>query len=182
MQKEKVHFSIMYSPYTIDTYNTFNFDYEIENILYNQEEVNEPSTYDDYNWEYDHAGYVQALAENWLVLMRENIIDDVVLAVDLDGKACSPREYNFTTDDCNVTYTVDVDKLNAYIKANQSDFDQNKIKSDDGFVWLGDETQQKLHYYLLHESIKGYSDEYYMSDVFERVPAYDYISYTLIEK
>lgn len=127
MEKQKIDFSIMFSPWSIDTYNLFNFDSEIEMILLDQNEDNKPSDYDDYEWTFETKEYVQALAENWQHLLNKYILDEVILSVELEGEAYSPREYNFSTDNCAVIFTVDVDKLNEYIDRNKEDFEQNKI-------------------------------------------------------
>lgn len=115
--------------------------------------------------------------------MRDNIIDDVILAIEPDGEPWSPREYNFATDNGNVHFTVNHDALVAYIAQNRADYDVNKIASCSGFVWFGDEDQTMLNYYLHHKSLTDYSEDAYLSDqndmLYSNGKWDDVISYTV---
>jgi hypothetical protein len=174
--KKTIELNIMFTPWTIDTYQTFVTDsYEEQAIeYYNERESYEAQkngtndarvyTYDDFEWEYDHKGFVKCLADNWVHFMRENILDDVILAVELDGEPWSPRQYNFSTDNANIKFTVDYEKLMAYIEANREHYSENKIRGRDGFMWFGDDEQTALHYYLAHKSETDYPQDDYYSD------------------
>lgn len=174
MNIQKLPLTIDDTPYTIDTYSLFTMDNE-EAIM------DDGKTYDDYEWEYDNKGYVQALADNWLKLMRGNIIDPVILAIESDGPAYSPREYNFKTDNAPISITIDRDALNAYIETNKEKYEKEKRHSYDGYIWLGEEIDNMLMFYLENESIKLYSTEDYYMDQREQVSEYEYMSNTLIE-
>jgi len=185
MQKQ-LKLSIMYTPYTIDTYSTFDFESHDEMEVANYNEENNTSyTYDDFDWTYDHKGLVKQLADNWLELMRAHIIDDVILAIEPDGEPWSPREYNFSTDDQNIIITVDYDKLVQYIKDNQAHYDDNRIQSCDGFMYLGDDEQAMLHYYLAYKSITDYSESDYISDQYDLLQGNgqldEFVSFELIK-
>lgn len=170
IMKKEIGLSIMYTPWTIDTYATFDTEREEEMAIenYNEEHCTE-YTYDDFDWEYDHKGLVKCLAENWQHFVNKEATDEVIEKVELDGEPRSPREYNFATDDCDIIVTVDYKKLRQYVADNKAHFEGNKIKSTDGFMWLGDDDQAMLHYYLWHEAVKNYSVDYYMDDQLDRL-------------
>lgn len=176
---QKIEFSISFTPWTIDTYSVFSLDHEIENILYNQNEDGLSDDYDSYDWTFNHKGYVQSLAENWLDIVTGEVLDDVIKSIKLDGESYSPREYNFSTDNCNIIFEVDIDKLCDYIEQNKDDYEKNKIQSESGFMWLGDIMQQMLHYYLHNESIKALPPEYYEDSQRELTQGYEFIDYEL---
>lgn len=169
MTTKTLNTQITFTPYTIDTYNVFTFD-RVDNAF-----IEDDRTYDDYEWEYNHAGYVQALADNWEVLMQKNILDDVILGVTLDGKAYSPREYNYTTDNAQVVFTINYDALLAYIEKNKEAYDRDHIRDYDGFWWLGDEDDTMLHYYLHTKTLETYPESEYMQDQDRGVSAYEYV-------
>lgn len=194
MKIEKITLSIMYSPWTIDTYSTFTFDHTIDYILEEENEKKQnrwvwyedstddtPVSYDDYDWTYFKKEYVQALANNWHDLVQSHICDDVIKEVELTGEAYSPREYNFTTDDCEVTFTIDLDALDAYIETHRDVYEKDKIKSESGFIWLGNEEQTKLHFYLHHKSINDLTEDDYYFDTREVVDPYEFVEYKLIK-
>lgn len=177
----------MYTPWSIDTYQLFSTDmYEEQEIEWYNEQNETSYTYDDFDWSLDHEGYVKQLAANWLDLVRDNIIDDVILSIDPDGDPWSPRYYNYGTDNQNIHFTVDYDALKKYIADNQSDYDADKIKSSSGFVWLGDDDETMLQYYLNKKSGTEYSDESYMYDQFDLLHGNgqigEFISFELIKK
>jgi len=177
--------NIMFTPWTIDTYSTFTTDSFETMEIDNYNEVNGTNyNYDDFEWSYDHKGIVKALAKNWLEFVTDNIIDDVIVAIKPDGEPWSPREYNFSTDNQNIIFTVNYDKLNDYIKANQASYNKNKIASCDGFMWFGDDDQTKLHYYLAYKSGNDYTPANYQMDQYEREfdSSWEYITYELIKK
>ncbi len=179
---KKIELDISSTPYTIDTYQTFTFEGEDDYIL---ESLNEDSkkeiTYDDVDWTYDCKGYVQDLATSWAELMNANIIDSVIKKITLDGKAYSPKYYNFATDNCNVVFEVDYKRLKAYIAKHQTDYDKNHIRSYDGYMCFMDKNEVMLHYYLHNESNRKYDHfESYHYDQIEGVPAMEYITYKKI--
>lgn len=169
----KLETQITFTPYTIDTYSMFGLD--CEDAL-----IDDGKVYDDYDWTYLHKKYVQALADNWLLLMRENIIDDVVLDIAIVGEAYSPREYNFTTDNCQVSFDVDIDKLRAYVEAHRAQYDIEHIRDHDGFWWFGNEDDTMLHWYLQTVSATQYTPDTYVQDQYEGVPQYEYVECTPI--
>jgi len=177
-----IEFDITFTPWTIDTYGTFTGDGDDEYILESlSEETGRDIEYDDVEWDYDHKGFVQNLAEKWLELLHKNIIDDVILNIELDGKAYSPREYNFTTDNCNTIFTVDIEKLHAYVKNHDDDYAEKRIHSASGFMCFMDEDARELHYYLRAISEKEYSAWDYMNDVLDDDQStwYNFIDYKL---
>lgn len=182
-----INFEITYTPWTIDTYNTFDFeshdDQEIEN--YNAEN-NTNLYYDDFNWSYNHKGLVKQLADNWLNLTRETILDNVIKAIEPNGEPYSPREYNFTTDNQSINFTVNYDALLAYIEDNKEHYNVNKIQSCSGFWWLGEEDQTMLHYYLAYKSAADYPEFDYISDQSDLLNGngqiYEFVTYEPIKK
>lgn len=176
----------MYTPWTIDTYSTFDFDSHDESeIDYYNEEHNTSYTYDDFDWTYNHKGLVQCLASNWLDFVQKNIIDDVILAIEPDGEPWSPREYNFSTDNQNIIFTVNIDALKKYIFNNVDDYNVNKIQDRSGFWWMGDDEQTMLNYYLRTKSEQDYTQYDYYSDQLDQLQSngqlYDFVSYELIK-
>ena len=175
---EKIELESLYTPYTLDTYSAFTMESDEERIIedlknYDQETGKERETpleltYDDIEWDFDCKGYVKALAENWLDIMRDNILDEVITGIDSDCIVHSPQYYNFTTDKIFATFTVDTEKLREYIK-NCPDFEAEKLKDRDGFMWFGDESQTMLSFYLHNESTKKLSNEAYMLEQFDAV-------------
>lgn len=182
MTTKRISFDISFTPYTIDTYSTFTSDSDEEMIIENyREDTGRDIEYDNIEWNYDHKGFVQNLAEKWCELLNENITDDVIQKIELVGKAYSPREYNFRTDNCETAFTVDYDALKAYIDANKEAYDRDHIKSEDGFMWFGSEEETMLHYYLHTVSKKNYSEWDYMNDVLDDDQAtwYNFIDHQL---
>lgn len=167
--------SISDTPYTIDTYSTFTMDGD-------EASIEDGKTYDDYEWEYDKKGYVQALAENWQKLMRENILNEVILNVTVTGPASSPREYNFKTDNAPIDIEYNAEKLSAYIEANRAKYDEEKRKSYDGYMWLGEEIDNMILWYLETVSAKVYTTDSYFMDQCDEVSEYEFIGSTLITK
>jgi len=185
---KKINLDLSFTGYTIDTYQTFTFDQDEERIIdeYNDPDMYSTSSkddvgYDDIEWEYDNEGYVQALADNFVELMNDNILDDVILNVKAHGKAWSPKYYNHSTDNCDITWEIDEKKLDEYIEKNNEHYEMNKLKSCDGFMWFGDEITTRLNYYIGVVSMKKYDDMAYMYDQMDSVPAYEYIDYKLIK-
>jgi len=176
----------MYTPYTLDTYSIFTFDHAEESeIQYYNEEHEKPDgkeyEYDDFDWDYDNQGYLNALAGNLLDMLNQNILDDVITKIEHDGKTYSPKEYNFKTDDADLQFTVNEEKLKEYITQNEEDYNKNKIGSCDGFMWFGDEDETKLNYYLKTKSLEDYPREDYWYDQYEIYPS-EFITMTLIKK
>jgi len=174
----KITLETLYTPYTLDTYQTFNFERDEESIMQNENITD----YDDIDWTYDYEGYLKDLATNLVVLLNDNILDDVILKISSDNEVSSPKEYNFTTDKSWLDFDIDIKKLKAYIKKNQTDYDKNKLGSCDGFMWFGNENETMLNYYLFTKSVKKYDNFEYLQDQFESVPAGEYIEYKVINK
>ena len=155
MSKTKtIELETTFTPWTLDTYQTFTFE-RAENMEIDHwsRELGLKLDYDDFDWSYDTDGYLQALSDRLKSLLQEYILDDVIVGLEFN-EPTSPRQYNFTTDKSFVEWEVDMDKLEKYIEENKEDFEENKLSSGPGFVWLGDEEQTKLNYYLCEESTK----------------------------
>lgn len=105
------------------------------------------------------------LFDNLHHLLTKNIIDDVILSITKDGEPWSPREYNFTTDEGSLFFEVNHEKLAQYCYGdNAEDYNKNKLRSRDGFMWLGNREQTMLVYYLAHKSADDYTPDDYYSD------------------
>jgi hypothetical protein len=181
--KKDIEYDITFTGYTIDTYQTFNTDMDEESIIESYSyDYGVEFTYDDFIWSFDHNGYVQALSKAWCKLMNENIIDEVILSVKLNGEAYSPREYNFSTDNCSTVFTVNHNALLKYIDDNRVAYDRDHVRDESGFMWFGDEDATMLHYYLHTVSRKLYDTESYMNDMFDLVHSYEYLDYELITR
>lgn len=182
---KKIELSVMYTPWTIDTYNVFTFEtHEEMEIEHMSEEFNKPLTYDDFEWTYNNKKFLEVLMGNWMEIIGDNIKDDVIKDITQDGEPWSPRYYNYSTDDCNIAFTVDLEKLKGWIKDHQEQYNQDKIKSVSGFIWLGDEEQTMLNYYLRAKSaVKDLTEGEYIMDQHERITEQlyteDIIQYTL---
>lgn len=166
---QEIKFDISFTPWTIDTYSTFTTDGLEEQVIENYNEQRSKKakdiTYDDIEWNFDHKGHVQALAECWEEKMNENILDDVILKVQLDGPAYSPSFYNFTTDNCSTIFLVDLEKLKKHIADMQEHYQEHRIESYDGFMCFMDEEERMLHYYLRFVSGANYDSWEYQNDV-----------------
>ena len=183
MIKKQIELESMFTPYTIDTYSTFTLDNEemiIENL---SEETGRSLNYDDINWTYNHAAFVNALAEKRLEVLRDNILDNVILAIADNTDISSPREYNFKTDNCFNVYTVDAGTLDKFIADNKDDYEKNKLRDRDGFWWFGDDDQTKLNYYLTKTNYceKDSNFEAYYYDILEGLDLSGFITYKLIK-
>jgi len=127
MNQKHIGLTTMYTPYTLDSYNTFVFDSEEEQIIESYNEQNgTQKTYDDFVWEYKTKEYLQALGENLVLLLNKNILDDVILKVASDNVVYRPREYNFTTDEITLDFIVNTDNLKKYIEDHAKDYKQKK--------------------------------------------------------
>ena len=181
----KIKLETLYTPYTLDMYSTFATDMCEEMIIEHESETHNKSlTYDDFDWSYDNAGMLKGLADNLIELLNDNIIDDVILKIELDGEPVSPREYNFITDYAFLDFTVNYDNLKKYIDDNESDYNENKIQSHSGFVWLGDNEHTMLNYYLKTKSVELLSSDDYVTAQFDDwyEIAGNHIDYKLIAK
>lgn len=178
----------LYTPYTLDTYSTFTMegeeDWILESLNENRADDLEPLEYKDIDWTYDTAGYLNDLAENLIILLKDNILDDVIIDLKQDGAVESPRYYNYTTDCAWIDFTVDENNLKKYISENTEDYNANKIKSTDGFWWNGDESQTMLAYYL--EKVSANDDKYpsnhYLMDQMDCISPYEYIEFNIINE
>lgn len=180
---KEIELDSMFTPYTIDTYQTFTMDDEEERTMEDlSEQVGRELTYDDIDWNYNHKEFVQALANRRFEILKDNILDDVIIDIKQNGEAVSPKEYNFKTDDSFEIYTVDIVKLNQYVSNNIADYQKNKLQDGPGFWWFGDEDQTKLNYYLFTKTKKEYgSDEAYYYDMVEGIDFQDFIEAKVIE-
>ena len=172
---EKITLETVFTPYTLDIYQTFTFENDEECL------IDEGKTYDDYDWDYDCEGYLNNLAENLIVLLRDNILDDVITGVDSDMKVFRPKEYSFDTDKIFIDFKVNQLKLDKYINDNIDKYNKNKLNSCDGFMWFGDDKETKLNYYLRKVSAEKYSPESYFYDQNE-IYRSEYITNKLIKK
>jgi hypothetical protein len=173
----KITLDTQFIPYSLDSYNLFTFDSEIDCIL-----ENEKKDYDDFDWNYDNTGYLKALAENLIKLLNDNILDNVIISLSSDLNVISPKEYNFSTDRIFIDFNVNLFALKDHIKANQADYDANKLKDGPGFMWFGDDNQTMLNYYLRTVSAKNYEFESYYYNQLEQVPADEFISYEPVKQ
>jgi hypothetical protein len=187
MQKiTNIELEAMFTPYTLDTYSTFEIGSDDDMEIENYNEINGTDlSYYDFNWTYDNESFLHDIAKKRLELMRDNILDDVIIGIKKDGEPWSPREYNFSTDNANNIYTVNIKKLKQYIKDNQEDYNKNKLKDRDGFMWFGDDHQTMLNYYLRTESAKentGYTQDDYIVDIYDAIRAHEYVTFEPITK
>jgi len=81
----KIDLESTFTPWTLDTYQTFTFDRDEECIL-----ETEGGGYDNYEWDYNTDGYLDELAKNRIELLKDNILDDVILDV-MPGKIHRPK-------------------------------------------------------------------------------------------
>lgn len=112
--------------YTIDTYGMFTGEStdESESEYYRDEYNLTDDEWRSISFDYDHAEIVKALASSSIQLLDENLVQHgsgIVKAVDLRSTT-SPKFYNYTTDSYIATWTVDVKKLENYIKADQAKY------------------------------------------------------------
>ena len=162
----KIKLETLYTPYTLDTYSTFlSNDHEESEIDNYNEEHGTDYNYDDFDWTYDHKKLVKMLFDNCIELMRDNCIDDIVLAIEPNGEPTSPREYNFSTDKGWIDFEVDHEKLVQFcLVDNKDDYHENKLQDRSGFLWMGNREQTMLAYYLNKKTADDYTPEDYYFD------------------
>ena len=179
---QKITLDTSDTPYTLDTYATFTMDNTDEYMLENERETNPNAEYDDFDWTCDHKGYLQSLADNWLVLMRENILDSVILAIEITGAPISPREYNFSTDRAPIEITYNETALLEYIAKHREQYEKEKRHSYDGYIWLGDERDNEIMWYMQNASTVLYTPDAYVMDQYEYMNEreFDYVTCTLL--
>ena len=173
----KLETQITFTPWTIDTYQLF----DMEGVEYQLLPDDGPQDVDAYEWTYNNKEYVQALADSWRELVNEHATDDIVRGVELVGEAYSPKYYNFTTDNCQVSFDVDIDKLEQYVDAHRKQYAREHLRSCDGFMWFGDENDTMLEWYLRTVCAKQYQPNRYYMDQCDNVPAWEYVSCELIK-
>lgn len=106
--------------YTIDTYAIFTADNTFESEAeYLVDEYKLDINAIDFD--FDHKGYVQALAEASVELLERELIGDVVKGITLI-KSQSPRFYNYTTDSYTALWCINKSALERYIEANQGQY------------------------------------------------------------
>jgi len=176
MKTKTITLETVFTPYTLDTYQTFTFENDEECL------IDDGKTYDDYEWDYDCEGYLNDLAKNLIVLLNDNILDDVIISITSDQKIYSPKQYNFDTDKIFIDFEVNQLKLDKYINDNIDDYEKNKLNNCDGFMWFGEESHTRLNYYLRKVSDKKYSAIDYFYDQTECVQGCEYITNKLIVK
>ena len=69
-----IELETLYTPYTLDQYQTFTFDNVYDYICQDLD-----LDFNDIDWDYDTDGYAKALAINLVKLLNKNILDDVIL-------------------------------------------------------------------------------------------------------
>jgi len=176
MTKE-IELESTFTPYTLDRYATFTFEgYEDDLIEAYNDKHGTRREYDDFEWAYNTKDYLIDLAENRLKLLRQNILDNVIIGIDADGEPTSPRYYNFDTDKAFNIWIVDIDALRRYVEEHKADYEENKLRDRDGFWWFGDEEQTMLNYYLFTESVKRYNKDDYFYNQLEQVDGKAYIT------
>lgn len=168
---EKITLETLYTPYTLDTYNTFDLD--IDEMSFFELE----GEYDDYTFDYDFDTYKKDLAVNMIKLLKANILDNVITGIESDYIVHSPRSYNYETDKIYIDFIINKKELDLYIEKNIDKYNAEKIKDQDGFWWLGNEDQTRLNFYLYNESIEIYSSDDYVMDQYEGVESYQFITY-----
>lgn len=111
--------------FTIDTYGMFNGDSvdESEVDYYTEEYQLTPEEAQQIDFDYDHAGIVEALATASVSILENELAGDaVVKSISLPVKTRSPQFYNYTTDSYDAEYEIDLDALLVYANQNQAEF------------------------------------------------------------
>jgi len=184
MIKKEIELESMFTPYTLDTYNTFTLDNEEDIIIENlSKDTGNSLTYNDIDWTFNMDGFIKALAARRLEVLRNNIIDNVILSIADNTDITRPREFNFKTDNCFNVYTVDAEALDKFIDDNRADYEANKLKNSDGFWWFGDDNQTKLNYYMA-KTCYGEKESQFEAYYYDMLDGFDYrefIDYKLIK-
>lgn len=107
--------------YTIDTYGMFTGGSveEMEEQHYIDEYGIDPESID---FEYDHAGAVKSLAEASINILW-NELREIVENIQLI-ETNSPRFYNYTTDSYVAEWTINADRLQAYVTSHANEFEE----------------------------------------------------------
>ncbi len=100
--------------YSIDTYQLFDFNDEMEYF-------NLDWCYDDYDWTYDNKWYTEALAKQSIKYIKELVSSDVIQNITLVS-VYSPKFYNYTTDNYVMDIEYDQSELNKFIKKNRDKY------------------------------------------------------------
>lgn len=139
-------------PYVeVDTYGMHNGDNWTENTLENfgsgeSDAPYDSPNYDDYEWDYDHAGIIKGLAETSIREILDQLAGDGVIKSIEFISTYSPREYNFTSDSFKARWTINLAKLTKW--CDDAGFDPDEYarefhSSYSGFIsfvdgWLSD--------------------------------------------
>lgn len=196
--------------FTIDTYATFTTDSDYEYMaeyLTGEDQPEEykaagvtPDNFDErVEWEFNHAGYVQALAAASVEVLEdefvdryqyepqpdgsnERVYDGIVTAIKLDTTD-SPAFYNYTTDSYVAEYDINETELDRYINKNSAAYSAWIIETYDQYTREEKFTPEagaydpeyvtiaKLRYYLNTEyaNTSGSYFERYYYEVLEKL-------------
>lgn len=110
-------------PYTIDTYGVFTGDStdEGEREYYQEEYGLTDTETQDLEFGYNHAGVVEALANQSVNLLDQNLVQHnetggIVRSISQPFETKSPQFYNYTTDSYTADWDVDDIKLAKLVK------------------------------------------------------------------
>ena len=154
---------------TIDTYGIYKGEGVDEQIIddYNEEHHTDYN-YDDFDWNYDHAQIVKALANLRAEALQNDV--DTIRYVKVLGTG-SPREYNFSTDWATFEIDYDEDAVEKYVKGTKEKYDD--WYRDSGWYsateWRDDDDPRraeniriaKLDYYLNTKALPTFDDWYW---------------------
>lgn len=125
MNLVKLEISNLDLAFTIDTYGMFNGDGvdESEVDYYTEEYKLTPEEAQQIDFDYNHAGIVEALASASVNILENELgSDPVVKSISLPVKTRSPQFYNYTTDSYTAEYEIDLDALLKYANSHQAEF------------------------------------------------------------
>lgn len=107
--------------YTIDSYCTFATDdiFESESDYFATEYKLDQNLID---FDFDHAGYVQALALESISLLQDYFKDSKIIKKLELVKSKSPQFYNYTTDSYDMNISYNLTELKKYINTNYENY------------------------------------------------------------
>ena len=155
---------------TVDTYGTFNGDFEINTMIddYNDEYrvINgRDYDYDDFEWTFNKDQIVRDFAE-----LRAGFLENESEAIQkvVTLRTGSPKFYNYSTDYAIYEVTYDDDLVEKYVEKNKEDYD--KWYRDSGWYehteWMDDEDRRK------EENIAISKLDYYLNKTIDSDTAY----------
>ena len=155
---------------SIDTYNQFTGDGVDESIIqYYNENHNTNYTYDDFEWDYEHAEIVKDLATERAYLLETELPGFKSIKVESTG---SPREYKFSTDYAMFEIDYDEKMVSDYINSHPEYVDWYRNSGWYSVIEWREDTEGKQELVRMAQ-LNFYLNDFYEEHWYDYDPLYD---------